>query len=279
MDETAATPPPLTFLKLGGSLITDKNREATPRLQHLQRLATEIRTAMDARPEMRLLIGHGSGSFGHFVGRRYRTRRGVRSPQEWLGYTQVGAAAARLNRLVTDTLLKAGVPVLSIQPSASALCRDGTLVKLESDCILHALEQGLVPLVYGDVARDEIRGGTIISTEEVFLYLAPLLRPARIVLLGQVAGVLDQNGEVIPYITADQDDPGTLPLGDSHGVDVTGGMFSKVTEMRDLVSRHPAISVRILSGIPPQELQKTLIDPSYPTGTLLTAKSSPTGTR
>lgn len=277
MDKTPTSPPPLTFLKLGGSIITDKNREATPRPEHLQRLATEIRSAMDTRPEMRLLIGHGSGSFGHFSGHRYRTREGVHSPQEWLGYAQVSAAAARLNRLVTDTLLEAGVPVLSFQPSASALCRDGTLTELDLYPIRHALEQNLVPLIYGDVARDEIRGGTIISTEEIFLYLAPLLRPARIVLLGQVAGVLDPNNDVIPYITPGQVDPISRQLGGSHGVDVTGGMFSKVTKMLNLVSDYPTISVRILSGLRPQELQKTLIDPSYPAGTLLTARKPGTG--
>ena len=168
---------PLTFLKLGGSLITDKTQEATPRLEHLERLAAEVRAALEARPDIRLVLGHGSGSFGHFAGRRYGTRAGVHNDQEWVGYARVSAAAARLNRLVTDAFLEAGVPVLSLQPSASAHCDDGQLRALETAPIQTALAHGLVPILYGDVALDAVRGGTIVSTEEIFLHLAPLLRP------------------------------------------------------------------------------------------------------
>jgi len=261
---------PLTLLKLGGSLITDKRREATPRPERLRRLAAETRAALDARPEMRLLIGHGSGSFGHFAGRRHGARDGVRSAEGWVGYAQVGAAAARLNRLVADAFLEAGVPVLSLQPSASARCHDGKLRALALEPIQTALAKGLVPLLYGDVALDDVRGGTIISTEEIFLYLTPILRPERILLVGEVAGVLDASGETLPHLRPGQLDVIATLLGGSHGVDVTGGMSSKVTAMLELVSAHPALSVRIFSGRSDGEVQRALVDPSYPAGTLLT---------
>jgi len=262
---------PLIFLKLGGSLITDKTQEATPRREILQRLAIEVRAALDARPEMRLLIGHGSGSFGHFAGRRYGTRDGVRTLEQWAGFAEVGAVAAQLNRLVTDTFLAAGVPVLSLQPSASAHCHDGRLESLALEPVQQALVRGLVPLLYGDVAFDAVRGGVIISAEEVFFYLAPRLRPHRILLVGEVAGVLDAAGDVIPAIRPGQRAAFKEQLGGSHGIDVTGGMFSKVNEMLDLLTRQPRLSVRICSGAPAGELERALLDPDYPAGTLLTA--------
>ena len=51
---------------------------------------------------------------------------------------------------------------------------------------------GSVPVVFGDVALDEVRGGTIISTEEIFAWLAVRLRPQRVILAGEVAGVLER---------------------------------------------------------------------------------------
>ena len=62
---------------------------------------------------------------------------------------------------------------------------------------------GLVPLVYGDVSLDDVRGGTIVSTETVFFYLARHLPVRHVLLLGEVEGVYDPSGNVIPRITAE----------------------------------------------------------------------------
>jgi isopentenyl phosphate kinase len=264
----------VVFLKLGGSLITDKTRPYTTRREVIARLAGEVRQALDAAPDLPLLIGHGSGSFGHWAARPHGTRQGVHTPAQWCGYAEVAAAAARLNRFVTDAFLEAGVPVLSVQPSASARCRAGVLEHLDTHPIHAALARGLVPLVYGDVALDDVRGGTIISTEDIFLYLAGELRPARILLLGEVDGVLDSAGAVIPRIT-----PANFPalreiLAGSGGVDVTGGMADKVARMIELVQRHPETCVHILSGAEPGLLTRVLLDAALDVGTRITAQSN-----
>jgi isopentenyl phosphate kinase len=252
------------FLKLGGSLITDKTREQTPRPRVIRRLAQEIRRALDERPEIQLLIGHGSGSFGHFVGRRYRTREGLVNDQSWRGYAETGAAAARLNRLVTDLLLEAGVPALSVQVSASALCRDGELVRLETRPIVTALENDLVPLVFGDVALDQVRGCTIVSTEEIFGYLVDVLHPTRIILAGEVDGVYDRDplrhsgARPIAQIDARNFEQILRRLGASHGVDVTGGMLAKVREMVSLARRMPGLSIRLITGAEPGRVGQAL---------------------
>jgi len=261
------------FLKLGGSLITDKMREQTPRPDVIRRLAGEIRQAVDARPDLELLIGHGSGSYGHFVGRRYRTREGIVNDASWRGYAETGTIAARLNRQVADTLLEAGLPLLSVQPSASAMCRHGELLYLEARPITTALEKGLIPLVYGDVALDEARGCTIISTEEIFGYLARLLKPQRIVLAGVVDGVYDRDplqdpaarpiGEISPANYAQV----VQRLGGSHGVDVTGGMSSKVREMAALTRRVPGLVVHLITGEEPGRLCQVLLAPEKAGGT------------
>jgi len=249
------------FLKLGGSLITDKARPATPRYRIIRRLAREVGLVLQEAPGLRLLIGHGSGSFGHQVAARFGTRQGVETPAQWRGLAEVAAAAARLNRIVADAFLQAGVPVLCLPPSASARCRDGALLHLETHPIEEALTHGLVPLVYGDVALDEVRGGTIVSTEEVFAYLAAVLRPTRILLAGSAPGVLDAAGRVIPHIA-----PEGLPalqgvLSGARETDVTGGMADKVARMAELVRRQPGLRVEILSGLRPGRVYRALTEP------------------
>ncbi|MFP4344820.1 MAG: isopentenyl phosphate kinase [Anaerolineales bacterium] len=257
----------LLFVKLGGSLITDKWQEATPRLDLLERLAGEVRAALEARPDLRLLLGHGSGSFGHPEASRYGTQAGVRTPEAWVGFARVGAAAARLNRLVVDTFLEAGVPVLSLQASASALARGGLLQRLALEPVERALEVGLVPLVFGDVAFDEAQGGTVLSTEDLFVHLAAVLRPARVLLAGNAPGVLDDEHEVIPEIT-----PESLPevaayLRGSRYVDVTGGMVDKVERMVGLVQQVPGLRVRIFTGREPGNLRRAILDSESSLGT------------
>jgi isopentenyl phosphate kinase len=261
----------LQFVKFGGSLITDKRRAYTAKGAAIARLAGEVRAALDARPGLRLLIGHGSGSFGHWAAEPYGTREGVTTAMEWRGYAEVAAAAGRLNRIVTDAFLQAGVPVLSLQPSASARCHDGELTYLDTRPIHAALARSIVPLIYGDVALDDVRGGTIASTEDLFAYLADELRPGRILLLGRVPGVLDRSGEVIGHIT-----PADLPglrkaLAGSRGVDVTGGMADKVTRMVDLVRRHAETTVHILMGTEPGLLTRALLDDALDVGTRIRA--------
>jgi len=263
----------LVFLKLGGSLITDKGREAAAREEVVRRAARETKGALEARPELRLLVGHGSGSFGHFVARRYGLLEG--DPPHWQGYAETGAAAARLDRLVTDIFLAEGVPVVSIQPSASAHCRDGELVFVEAGPIKALLHHGLVPLVYGDVALDEVRGCAIISTEQIFAYLADHLEPARIVLAGQVEGVFtadplqDQSARLIPEISHHNFRQVELMLAGSHGFDVTGGMLTKVRIMYALVQSHPELKVQLISGKRPGMIKQVLLESDLDEGTTI----------
>ncbi len=264
----------LVFVKLGGSLITDKTRPATPRPEVIRRLGRELRRAREERPDLRLLVGHGSGSFGHVVGKRYNLRAGIRDARGWEGYAQTAAAAARLNRLVTDIFLEEGLPVVSLPPSASAWCEDGRLVYMDVRPHRRLLAAGLIPLVFGDVALDAQRGGTIVSTEEVFIYLATQegLHPTRMLLLGRVDGVYtgdplaDPTAQRIPYLSPSQAEH-LVGLGASHGTDVTGGMAGKVRAMAALVRQLPELTVHIFSGDVPDNLYRALTDDAAPLGT------------
>ncbi|MGB1289334.1 MAG: isopentenyl phosphate kinase, partial [Aggregatilineales bacterium] len=149
----------ITLLKLGGSLITNKKVERSFREATVKRLAQEIRQALDANPDLKLIIGHGSGSFGHFEATRHDTIHGVYTSADWQGFAQVATIAAELNYLVTKTLSDADIPVFRVQPSASVRTENGIVTDMTLHPIEKALENGLIPLIYGDVAMDDHRGG------------------------------------------------------------------------------------------------------------------------
>ncbi len=259
----------LIFLKLGGSLLTDKTGVEALRVDILSRVADEIAAARAAAPSLRLVLGHGSGSFGHVAAARHGTRAGVGSAGQWAGFAEVCDAAARLNRHVVAALLAAGVPAIGLPPSSSAVVADGRIIRMATTPIAAALAAGIVPVVFGDVAFDTIRGGTIVSTEEVMEYLSGVLQPSWLLLAGETAGVFDIDGTLIPQLTIDNL-PAYLPaLGGSRGTDVTGGMAAKVRAMLELTQAHDGLGIRIFSGLQEGLLGRLLIDPSFSVGTLL----------
>jgi isopentenyl phosphate kinase len=157
-----------------------------------------------------------------------------------------------------EALHSAGLPVLGISPLSSVTAHDGKVTRWDITPLQNALEKGLLPVIQGDVVFDEVRGGTILSTEDLFAHLAPILQPGRILLAGMEPGVWEdfpRREQIIRQIT-----PGSLAqaipsLGPSTGKDVTGGMQDKVIRMLNLIELDEDLQVWIFSGDPPGNLR------------------------
>lgn len=260
----------MIFLKLGGSLITAKDQPDTPRLSMIQRLAGEIAEFRAQDPEEPLLLGHGSGSFGHVAAAQHEIHKGITGREDWRGFAEVWAAARQLHNLVLDALLTVDLSVVSFPPSASGVCEDGELVDLAVSPLRRVMEAGLLPVVYGDVAVDRIRGAAVLSTEAVFSYLAREMRPDRFLLAGTEPGVYADypaREELIPIIKVNEMDD--LHLAEAENTDVTGGMKDKVARTADLVAQLPDLEAWIFSGEEPDSVRSALS--GQPEGTLIAA--------
>lgn len=268
---------PLIYLKLGGSLITEKGNPETPRLDVLARLSREIAQARQESPRLQLILGHGSGSFGHVSAQRHGTRNGVHGADQWYGFAATADAAARLNRIVAAHLLQANLPAWSVQPSVVLRCHDGRVINGPEDTVRLALERGLLPLIHGDVALDSVRGGTIASTEEIFEQMAAQLPPVRIVLAGEVDGVYtsdprrDPGAVMLREITPASFESLQATVGASHATDVTGGMAAKVEQSLRMVRALTNLQVIVCGGLMPGAIFSALTDLSDPPGTLIHA--------
>lgn len=263
----------LIFLKLGGSILTDKTQAEAIDRDTLRSIATTLSATLGEDTRLRMLIGHGGGSFGHYWAERYGTHHGAYDSRGWEGVARVADAMGRLNRIVVAALLEAGINAISVQPSASAIAAGGELRALATQPIAGMLQARLTPVVYGDVVLDTVQGAAIASTESIFAYLAPRLAPQRIVLLGE-RGVFtadprrDPRAARIPRIDASNIDAVLAQAGASHGTDVTGGMASKVRQMWRLAEQSPGLAIYLV-GTEPDVVRAAVRGEAIAAGTVI----------
>jgi isopentenyl phosphate kinase len=252
----------LTLVKLGGSLITDKSRPFTARKDVIRRLCMEIKEAREKRC-IPLIVGHGGGSFPHSSAAKYQTHKGAISEKSWMGICVVQNDAAKLNRIIIDTFLDVGEKVMSVQPSSACVAEGGRIKEYYTKSIEMLLENGVIPVPYGDVALDVKQGMCIISTEEILLFLAEKLNAKRVIFCGKTDGVFtadpnkDKSAKIIKEITNENFDEVKKHLTGSDGVDVTGGMTHKVERALEIAKK--GITVEIINGKRSGILKKSLL--------------------
>ena len=261
----------VTLVKLGGSLITDKTKPRMVMDERLRRLAAEIAAGWTGGG---LVIGHGSGSFGHPEARAAGLVGGaggrrLASAADRMGIARTQAAAQELHRQVVACLIAAGVPAYSQLPSGFLTARDGEPEGPPPEPLAAALRQGLAPVTMGDVVVDRARGASIASTETVFEFLAGAL-PAlgfevrRALWLGVTPGILDGSGRPIPRIDDSNIEAAAAAAGGSAAVDVTGGMEHRLTAVWRLARR--GVESLILDGREPGLLGTALRQPRSAAG-------------
>jgi len=248
----------LILIKLGGSLITDKAKAFTAREKVIRRLGEEIRKAVG---KTKIIIGHGSGSFGHSVAAKYQTQKGIINSKSVKGFPLVADAARKINEIVIDIFLAKKLPVVSFSP-LSFLFTDNR--KLQSKLLMplaKSLEIGLIPVIYGDVIMDERTGFCIYSGEKVLNVIAQELNKnydITIIYCGETDGVYDASGETIAKINPQNFPNFKKNIGGSASIDVTGGMLHKVEESL-LIAKELGIKTLIINGMVKRNLQKAIL--------------------
>ncbi len=255
----------ITLIKIGGSLITDKNKPYTVRKEALRIIASEIKKAMNTGKP--LLLGHGAGSFAHIPAKKYQTHKGLLNEQSLQGIVEVSASARQLNGIVMQALFDAQVQAVSVSPLSMMTAKNFELNELFTNPIEHILKLGLLPVVYGDQILDSEVGCAIFSTEKVLAHLGLTLKKKgyvieRVIHCGQTNGVYDSNGDVIPVINSNNFAQFQNALGGSGGVDVTGGMLHKVEETLELAQQ--GIPGLIIDGIEHGSLSHAVMGEDVP---------------
>ncbi|MBI2031407.1 MAG: isopentenyl phosphate kinase family protein [Candidatus Levybacteria bacterium] len=215
----------LILIKIGGSAITHKNIPYKVRTESLKRIARNISKVKN----IRMIIAHGSGSFGHTSASIYGGRRGYKNR---MGIARVSKDAFDINKIVVDALIKEKIPAISIRPMGIITAAGGMLEKSFFSSIEKMINQNLVPVLFGDVIWDSKWKSTIFSGETILSKIAEFFinkkyNIEKVIEIGETDGIYDDKKRTIPLI-----DKVSWPkikkfIEKSDRPDVTGGMIHK----------------------------------------------------
>jgi isopentenyl phosphate kinase len=247
-----------TVLKLGGSVVTDKEKKLTPNLPAIERLTQEISRA-NVSP---LVLVHGGGSFGHPVAEQYGLNEGYRDSSQVMGFSITHQAMTKLNKLIVGSLINHNIPAVEVQPSSCVVTKAGRIQTMEDRPLRKMLEMGFVPVLYGDVVLDSETGFAILSGDQLVSSLAMNLDARRIVVGVDVDGLFtgdpktDCSARLIQHITLEELKNLEPLIEGSKVTDVTGGMLGKMFELKPAVEHR--IQTIIVNATEPNRVYRAL---------------------
>lgn len=228
------------IIKLGGSLITDKNSQDT---FDESGIAACVDWLFLNKKSVRCVV-LGGGSFGHIAAKKLQSDWKNISLQD--KKTQIQAiqdSMQVLRKYLYQALVEKGIETVSVSP-----CDYGSIDKTVSACA-EVIASGNILLTHGAVLMDT-KKLTIVSSEDSMVPLAqhPAISAGAkknfaYVFFTKTKGVLDTDGNIIPVINSES-------VVETFGTnnDTTGGMAQKLQNAfmlaatgNDVWITHPSI--------------------------------------
>jgi isopentenyl phosphate kinase len=247
-----------TVLKIGGSVITDKNKELGVQMEAISRIADEI---LEANMK-NLIIVHGGGSFGHPVAQKHAIKEGFKEETQIIGFAETHHVMTVLNGLFMDALIWRGIPAVSITPSSCIMTQNGRIICFEDTPLKQLTNMGFIPVLYGDAVFDTELGFTILSGDQLVSFLAMRFNAKNIVIGVDVDGLYDVDpktdakAKMFDHLTLKELKNVQKLLGGSNACDVTGGMANKIVELIPVIEH--GIPVLIVNATKPKYICKAL---------------------
>jgi len=216
----------MILLKIGGSILTDKNKECTFLPDRMKIVAKQI---ADSGAKELILI-HGAGSFGHPQVLTH-LQRGFNAKGLWITHKTV----SKLNSAFIEELHFHGVKALPIHPLNCALTNASRIEHFDLNTINMMLTNDIVPVVHGDVVLDKETKFSVLSGDQIIAYLAKIFNPRKVGIGTNVDGVLYKE-KTLSYLHQTEFERLKQEIKGSDNMDVTGGMFKKVTELIELAN-------------------------------------------
>lgn len=219
------------IVKLGGSVITDKSRVCTPNLESIHRAADIIATYH--RP---LVLLHGGGSYAHPFVTRAGLQKGFKGKFQLMSVSETELHLDELTRIIGTSLLVRGKPFVPIRPMSFITLKAGRVGSHFLRPIVNALHLGLVPLIHGDIAFDEVNGYGIMSADQIASLLVEKMNVSKVLFGCDVDGVYTENpmtapgAKLIEQVTQKNYRRVLGGLERNDLADATGGMRGKVLE-------------------------------------------------
>lgn len=251
-----------TLIKLGGSVLTERDRFFSFRDDVAARLAEEIATYTRTGPAP--IVVFGTGRAGKAYARHY-TGEG-KTTGDWDVYQQTTEAIARLGAQLGAAFHRAGVPH-ALLPANALLHRTGSgrIAWYRHEPVRRMQQSGVVPLIGGDVLVEGPNRFGIVSSDEIAALAATLAEVSECVFVTDVDGVLDGDGRLIEFV--DDITPFRGGTSDSDTHDITGGMAAKLDAALRIARTNRQVA--IVNGLVPGRLRQALCSGHAP-GTVVT---------
>lgn len=249
----------LLIIKLGGSVITFKEKPLTPNFDAIDKIVMSIK---EIKKNFKIILVHGGGSFGHYWSIKYdmHTKPSRYSDE---GISIVHESMLKLNDMILERFIYKGLKPYSISPSSIIFnnlpCRDRII-----DIIDMMHDNELIPITYGDVVHIKNGNYSILSGDTLMSILSNVLKPQSSIFLTNVDGLFSnsENGILLKEIFLKKINNDVIIQSgnnDNNKVefsvkpsDVTGGMKRKISESWNIVNS--GTTVYLMNGLVPERL-------------------------
>jgi isopentenyl phosphate kinase len=263
----------LYILKLGGSVVTHKNRpKAAVRYKLLSSIATTLKTALDGG-KIDLILVHGAGAHGHQLAKKYSLQEGINDkPERWYGSFLTRLKNQKLNTVITEIFVAGGLRITPVHTASVIIQDKKQIVTCDLAIIREALSQNCIPLLYGEMVYDRTLGMSICSGDAILPYLEKKLRAEKLFFASDIEGIftadphIHKNAQLIEKISLHEIEK-KAALYRSHNIDVTDGLLGKIKKL--LVSHSPNLkTVEIFNGLNADNYQKIFLKKPFPHTTI-----------
>ncbi|MGB5912805.1 MAG: type 2 isopentenyl-diphosphate Delta-isomerase [Promethearchaeia archaeon] len=246
------------LLKLGGSLLTDKNKPLSLREDVINSTIEQI-----IESNKKVVLIHGGGSFGHPIAKKYQLSKGLNTSinNQVLGLSKTHEKMNQLNTIIVNKFLNKNYPVLSISPSTIFTKRSQQFVLNSINPIEISLKLGILPILYGDIILEEDGSFSIISGDDIILELCKTLKNfevVKVIFAIEKDGIYVKDGSNIEFASEiNFDELKSIELAElEHKIDVTGGIGKKFEVIKQIVELN--IPVQVINGLKKNYIFKSL---------------------
>jgi isopentenyl phosphate kinase len=250
----------MLLIKLGGSVITNKEKECVFLEKRARRLVEEMRYTDEP-----MMLTHGAGSFGHKKAGDYRLREGHLEDtllDQIKGFSEVQKDVRDLNTRLLAIMNRFDIRGVSVPTSAIVTFADLQFHKMDFGMYNKVLKMGSVPVGFGDVVFDTRRLFAICSADTLMIQLAKKFKPSMAIFVTDVDGLFGANPDVKPNahliseVRSIKDIPKRLKVNGAKKRDVTGGMYRKAISALEIASH--GVETLFINGSVEDRLAKVL---------------------
>jgi isopentenyl phosphate kinase len=249
----------MILIKLGGSIITNKEKPLSPKRKTIDILAKSLKKISEP-----IIIVHGGGSYGHYWSVKYDMHTKEKK-YDLRGVAIIKNSMIELNKIILDSLLKNKLSPYCLPPTDFMSGNKPVSKKIKE--IEKISKSGMIPVTYGDALWFGQNKTFILSGDKIMTHIAKILKPRLTIFALNEDGVYsDLKSKKLIYELK-----GERPSISENKMDVTGGMTRKIEEASKIAKM--GMNVFFVNGNKPERIVKAVKNSKFE-GTVFRGKKN-----